>query len=100
MKKKPPMSQKLLKKIPSQILIDQTEKGRTKLEVRLEEETVWLTQKDMAELYQTSLPNINIHIQNIYNEGELEPKATIKESLIVQKEGIRTVKRKGNEISV
>lgn len=46
----------------------------------------------MAEFYQMSLLNINIHIQNIYNEEELEPKATIKESLIVQKEGAWTVK--------
>ena len=90
------MSPNLPGKPKGQVLIYQTEKGRTKLEVRLEEETVWLTQKDMAELYQTSLPNINIHIQNIYNEGELEPKATIKESLIVQKEGFRTVKRPQN----
>ena len=90
------MSKKLPEKLKGQVLIYQTEKGQTKLEVRLEEETVWLTQKDMAELYQTSLPNINIHIQNIYNEGELEPKATIKESLIVQKEGVRTVKRPQN----
>ena len=90
------MSRKLPKKVNSQILIYQTEKGRTKLEVRLEEETVWLTQKALAELYQTSLQNINLHIQNIYNEGELRPEATIKESLIVQKEGSRTVKRSQN----
>ena len=90
------MSKKFPEKPTGQVLIYQTEKGQTKLEVRLEEETVWLTQKDMAELYQTILPNINIHIQNIYNEGELEPKATIKESLIVQKEGTRTVKRPQN----
>ena len=76
-----------------QILIYQTEEGQTRLEVRLEGETLWLTQKAMAELYQTSLPNINIHIQNIYNEGELDPKATIKDSLIVQKEGTRSVQR-------
>ena len=90
------MSRKLPEKANSQILIYQTEKGRTKLEVRLEEETVWLTQTALAELYQTSLQNINLHIQNIYNEGELRPEATIKESLIVQKEGSRTVKRSQN----
>ena len=70
-----------------QILIYQTEGGRTKFEVRLEGETVRLTQKSMAELYQTSTPNINIHIQNIYNEGELEPKATVKESLTTAPDG-------------
>jgi len=94
------MVKKISKKTNSQILIYQTEKGQTKIEVRLEEENVWLTQKSMAELYQTSLPNINIHIQNIYNEGELEPKATIKESLIVQKEGTRTVKRSSHFYSL
>ena len=87
---------KALEKSKGQILIYQTEGGRTKFEVRLEGETVWLTQKTMAELYQTSTPNINIHIQNIYAEGELVPEATIKESLIVQKEGARTVKRPQN----
>ena len=61
--------------------------------MRLEGETLWLSQKGMAELYQTSKQNISLHIQNIYDEGELEPGATVKDSLIVQKEGQRTVKR-------
>ena len=87
------MSKKLPEKPKGQMLIYQTEKGQTKLEVRLEEETVWLTQKDMAELYQTTKQNISLHIQNIYNEGELELESTVKESLTVQKEGSRTVKR-------
>ena len=76
-----------------QILLYQTEGGQTRLEVRLEGETVWLTQKAMAELYQTSKQNISLHIQHIYSEGELEPEATVKESLTVQKEGSREVKR-------
>ena len=76
-----------------QILIYQTEEGQTRLEVRLEGETLWLTQKAMAELYQTTKQNISLHIQNIYDEGELDQKATVKESLTVQKEGQRTVKR-------
>ena len=71
-----------LEKTEGQILIYQTEGGGTKLEVQLEGETVWLTQKAMAELYQTTIPNINIHIQNIYNEGELSEDSVIKESLI------------------
>jgi hypothetical protein len=69
----------------SQIIIYQTEKGETKLEVRLENETVWLTQKLMAELFQTSVANINIHLKNIFAEEELDPKATIKDFLIVGK---------------
>ena len=78
----------------SQLIIYKTEDGRTKLDVRLEDETVWLTQKLMAELFQTTVPNINMHLKSIFDEGELEEKATIKDFLIVQKEGKREVKRK------
>lgn len=77
----------------SQLIIYQTETGETKLEVRLEDETVWLTQKLMAELFQTTVPNINIHLKNIFEEGELAPKATIKDSLTVRLEGGREVNR-------
>ncbi len=77
----------------SQIIIYKSESGQTKLEVRLENETVWLTQKSMAELFQTSVPNINIHLKNIFEEGELDPKATIKDFLIVRLEGSREVNR-------
>ena len=79
--------------LSSQILIYQAETGETKIDVRLEDETVWLTQKLMAELFQTTVPNINIHLKNIFEEGELSRKATIKKSLIVQKEGSREVSR-------
>ena len=78
----------------SQIIIYQTESGETKLDVRFQDETVWLTQKLMAELFQTSSQNITIHLKNIFDEGELEEKATCKEFLQVQKEGNREVKRK------
>ncbi|MBA3017509.1 MAG: virulence RhuM family protein [Desulfobacteraceae bacterium] len=88
-------AEKLPEKSNSQILIYQTEGGKTKIEVRLENETVWLTQKLMAELFQTTIPNINLHLKNIYNEGELDELSTIKDSLIVQKEGGRQVKRTG-----
>jgi hypothetical protein len=77
----------------SQLLIYQTESGKTKIEVRLENETVWLTQQLMAELFQTSKQNISLHINNIFNEGELQPEATVKEYLTVQQEGKRKVKR-------
>ncbi len=77
----------------SQLLIYQTEKGETKLEVRLENETVWLTQKLMAELFQTTVPNINMHLKNIFKEGELDAQATIKDFLIVRLEGKREVSR-------
>jgi hypothetical protein len=70
----------------SQIVIYQTEDGKTKLDVRLENETVWLTQKLMAELFQTTVPNINMHLKSIFEDGELNEGATIKDFLIVQKE--------------
>jgi hypothetical protein len=71
----------------SQIIIYTTEKGETKLEVRLENETVWLTQKLMAELFQTTVPNINIHIGNIFSDGELEENSVIKDFLITAADG-------------
>jgi hypothetical protein len=77
----------------SQIIIYQTENGQTKLDVRLENETVWLTQKLMAELFQTTPQNITIHLKNIFEEGELSEEATCKDFLQVQKEGNRLVER-------
>ena len=77
----------------TQIIIYQTENGETKLEVRLENETVWLSQKLMAALFQTTVANINIHLKNIFEEGELDMKATIKDFLIVRIEGSREVNR-------
>ena len=77
----------------SQLLIYQTDSGETKFEVRLENETVWLSQKLMAELFQTTIPNINMHLKSIYDEGELDENATIQDFLIVQKEGSRSVSR-------
>lgn len=64
-----------------------------KLEVRLEEETVWLTQAQMAELFETTPQNITMHIRNMYKEGELEVGPTCKDFLQVRKEGNRTVNR-------
>ena len=77
----------------SEIIIYQTEDGHTKIDVRMEDETVWLTQGQMAELFQTSKQNISLHINNAFKEGELEPLATVKEYLTVQNEGFREVKR-------
>jgi hypothetical protein len=68
-------------------LIYNTEAGETRVLVRVQDETVWLSQAQMAELFQTSVPNINIHIKNIFEEGELLPEATIKDHLIVRDEG-------------
>lgn len=76
-----------------QFLVYQTEDGRLKLNVRLEDETVWLTQQRMAELFQSSKQNISHHISSIFDEGELSPEATVKNYLTVQQEGNREVKR-------
>ncbi|MEY3426473.1 MAG: hypothetical protein RL679_1831 [Bacteroidota bacterium] len=77
----------------TQIIIYQTDSGDTKLEVRLENETVWLSQKLMAALFQTTPQNITIHLKNIFEEGELMESATCKDFLQVQKEGVRMVER-------
>ena len=77
----------------SQFVIYQSENGQIKLDVRFVDETVWLTQQHMAQLFQTSVPNINVHLKNIFEEGELTEKATIKDFLIVRLEGQRQVQR-------
>ena len=77
----------------SQIIIYQSKSGQTKIEVRLQDETVWLTQKMMAELFQVGVNTINYHIKEIYKEGELTPDPTIRKFRIVQKEGKREIER-------
>jgi hypothetical protein len=72
-----------------QFLVYATEDGRLKIDVRLENENVWLTQRLMAELFQKDVRTINHHIQSIYDEGELTREATIRKYRIVQKEGTR-----------
>ncbi|WP_141130638.1 MULTISPECIES: virulence RhuM family protein [Virgibacillus] len=82
------------------ILIYQTEDGNTKIDVRLENETVWMTQKGIAELFQTSPQNITLHVKNIYEEGELQQEVTCKYYLQVQNEGPREVKRKAKHYNL
>ena len=77
-----------------QFLVYQTEDGKLKLEVRFEGETVWLTQQHMVELFQTTKQNISLHISNLFEEKELERRATVKESLTVQTEGGRSIQRR------
>jgi hypothetical protein len=74
-----------------QILIYQD--GGLNLQVRLDGQTVWLTQAGMAELFQTTKQNISLHLQNIFEEAEIDPSATVKKYLIVQTEGSRQVRR-------
>ena len=76
------------------IVIYQTEDGQTQIDVRLENETVWLTQAQMAELFQTTKQNVSLHLNNLYKEGELQKEGTVKEYLTVQQEGKRRVSRR------
>ena len=76
-----------------EILLYQTEDGRTRVECRFENETLWLSQALIAELFEKDVRTINEHLQNIYEEGELEPEATIRKFRIVRREGNREVAR-------
>ena len=76
-----------------EIIIYQTQDGKTKIDVRMSSETLWLTQAQMVDLFQTSKQNISLHINNVFSENELSRLATVKEYLTVQKEGAREVKR-------
>ena len=78
---------------PGDLILYRTEDGRTRVEVRLADETVWMTQAGMAELYQTTPQNVTLHLKAIYNEDELDETATCKEFLQVQQEGLRRVSR-------
>lgn len=77
----------------SGLVLYRTEDEQMRIEVRLEGDTVWLTQAQMAELFQTSVPNINLHLKAIFDERELVEAATIKDYLIVRQEGSRQVSR-------
>jgi len=77
----------------SQIIIYKTETGETKIDVRFENETVWLTQNALADLFQTTKQNISQHIKNIFEEKELSETSTVKKLFTVQKEGNREIKR-------
>lgn len=75
------------------IIMYQSDDGKFKIDVRVEDETVWLTQRGISELYQKGVNTINEHIKNIFNEGELSEESTIRKNRIVQTEGNRQVER-------
>jgi hypothetical protein len=77
-----------------EIIVYQPDNKSTQLEVRIEEETVWLTQAQMVELFSSTKQNISLHINNIFKECELSPTSTVKEYLTIQMEGGRRVQRK------
>ena len=87
------MSENLPAAGDSKILIYKSDSGETRLDVRLQDETVWLTQNLMAELYGTTKQNISLHIRNVFEEGELSPEATVKKYLTVRQEGSRKIRR-------
>lgn len=74
-----------------EILIYRTADGAVKLDIRLINETIWMTQVDMAMLFQCSADNISLHLKNIYDEGELEHGATAEDFSVVRLEGKRQV---------
>ncbi len=71
----------------SQFLVYQGEDGRLKIDVRLDGETAWLTQAQISELFQTTIPNISIHLRNVFEEGELQPDSVVKEFLTTASDG-------------
>ncbi len=75
------------------IAIYQSDDGAIRLETRFESETLWLTQQQMAELFQSTVPNINMHIKNVFDEEEFQAEATVQDFLIVRQEGVRQVTR-------
>lgn len=77
----------------NELILYTTEDGRSQIRLRADHETVWLTQLEMAELFDASKQNISLHLRNIFQDGELDPAATVKESLTVQTEGSRRVQR-------
>lgn len=84
----------------SEMVLYRTEDARTRIEVRLEGGTVWLTQRLMAELYQVSVPTVNEHLANAYSEREIEAERTIRKLRIVQIEGAREVRREVDHYSL
>jgi hypothetical protein len=75
------------------ILLYQTEDGRTRIQCRFEDETIWLTQAQIADLFQTTPQNITLHLKAIYAEGELTEEATCKQYLQVREGGARSLTR-------
>ena len=82
-----------MENVNDKIIIYQTADGVTNLEVKMDYDTVWLTQAQMVELFQTTKQNVSLHVNNVYKESELEEKSTVKEYLTVQNEGKRSVRR-------
>ncbi len=90
------MSNKLIRNSTAEFLIFTAQDGKDSIEARYEDETIWLSQKLIAELFEVDLTTVNEHLKNIYKNGELDQNSTIGKFPIVQKEGSREVKRNLN----
>ena len=77
----------------SELVLYTSEDGKTRLDLRVDGHTIWLTQLEIADLFQTTKQNVSLHAKNIFDDGELTPEATVKDSLTVQTEGKRDVQR-------
>lgn len=75
------------------LILYSTEDGRSRIKLRVDQQTVWLTQREMAELFEVSADNVGLHLKNIYEDEELRREATTEESSVVQAEGTRQVRR-------
>ncbi len=94
MKQDKDKGKQLIRNSTAEFLIFTGQAGEQSIEARYEDETIWLTQQLMAELFQVKPQNITMHLKSIYAEGELQEVATCKEFLQVQTEGARQVERK------
>jgi len=83
-----------------EVILYQSPDGEVRLDVRLERESIWLSQKQMAELFDTTTDNVGLHLKNVYTEGELAEKATTEDSSVVQIEGGRRVRRSVKHFSL
>jgi hypothetical protein len=77
----------------SELILYTTEDGRSQIRLRAKDQTVWLTQREMAELFDVTTDNVGLHLKNIFEDGELSREATTEDSSVVQIEGSREVKR-------
>ncbi|MAO51425.1 MAG: hypothetical protein CML16_11170 [Pusillimonas sp.] len=92
------MSKPRIAEIPTSVRLtvqaNTSDDGQTRLHLRVETEMIWLSQLEIAELFQTTKQNVSLHAKNIFEDNELAPETTIKKSLTAQPEGGRQVKRK------
>ena len=83
-----------------EVIVYESHEGEARVDVRFDKETVWLTQRQMAEVFQSTPENILMHLQNVFSGNELEPEATTKNFLVVRSEGERRVRRKINHYNL